>query len=351
MTAQARTEQPGGTPGTRQAPSPSRGRGRAAGVVRQILDRGALVLVWLVVIAVFGALRPDTFLTAANFQTIFGSQTTIMLLALALLLPLTAGDYDLSVASTMSLSSMLIAWLNVNHSVPIGLAILAGVAAGLLVGIINGALVVGIGLDSFIITLGMGTFLQGVILWISDSQTISGVSNTLIDAVIGKTLFSIPLGFYYGLLGCVILWYVFEYTALGRRLLFVGRGREVARLSGIRVDAMRWGALAATGAIAGIAGAVYAGTLGGANPTAGGTFLLPAFAAAFLGATAIMPGRFNPWGAFVAVYFLVTGITGLQLLGAPSFVQQLFYGGALIVAVTTSEVLRRRRSQVGAKTT
>ena len=66
--------------------------------------------------------------------------------------------------------------------------------------------------------------------------------------------------------------------------------------------------------------------------------LLPAFAAAFLGATSIFPGRFNPWGSIVAVYVLVTGVTGLQLLGAASFVQQLFYGGGLILAVAVSRL-------------
>jgi ribose transport system permease protein len=131
---------------------------------------------------------------------------------------------------------------------------------------------------------------------------------------------------------------------MGRRLLVVGRGREVARLSGIRVGAVRWGSLIASAGIAAIAGILYAGTSGAASPTSGLELLLPAFAAAFLGATAISPGRFNAWGTVVAVYFLVTGITGLQLLGAESYIQNLFYGAALIFAVTLSHFVRRRRA-------
>ena len=77
------------------------------------------------------------------------------------------------------------------------------------------------------------------------------------------------------------------------------------------------------------------------------SFLLPAFAAAFLGATTIMPGRFNPLGTIASVYFLVTGITGLQLLGVQTFVQQLFYGGALVLAVALSQVARRRGPAAG----
>ena len=93
------------------------------------------------------------------------------------------------------------------------------------------------------------------------------------------------------------------------------------------------------------AGIVYAGSRGAADPTSGLSFMLPGFAAAFLGSTAIAPGRFNPIGTVISVYFLVTGITGLLLLGAPTFVQDLFYGGALLVAVTVAQVLRTRANR------
>jgi len=139
-----------------------------------------------------------------------------------------------------------------------------------------------------------------------------------------------------------VMLYVFEFMPVGRRLLFVGRGRSVARLSGIGVSRLRWGAMAVSGVISAFAGVLYAGTLGSADPTSSLSFLLPAFAAAFLGATTIMPGRFNPIGSIAAVYFLVTGITGLQLMGVQSYVQQLFYGGALLVAVALSQLARGR---------
>jgi ribose transport system permease protein len=239
---------------------------------------------------------------------------------------------------------MLASLLNVNEGWPIGLAILVALLAGIAVGVINGALTVLIGIDSIIVTLGTGTFINGVVLWMSDSATISGISTTLVDAVIVKEFLSIPLGFYYGLLLCIALWYLFDFTPVGRRLLVVGRNRRVAQLSGIRVGRVRWGALVASGLLAALAGVAYAGTIGGADPVSGNTFLLPAFAAAFLGTTTIYPGRFNPWGSFVAVYFLITGITGLQLLGIASFVQNLFYGGALVVAVVFSQLARRREA-------
>jgi ribose transport system permease protein len=317
-------------------------RVRSRSLAADLLVRYALLLVWGVVIVVFGILRPDTFLTTSNFSTIFGSQAILVVLTLALLPPLTAGDYDLSVAATLTLSSMTLAILNVNHGWSIGAAIAAALAVGLVIGIINGALVVLLGIDSLIVTLGTSTFIAGVVLWVSNSLTISGVSQSLIDVVVVNRFLGVPLAFYYGIAVGLVMFYVFEYMPIGRRLLFVGRGRSVARLSGIRVVRLRWGAFVASGLISAFAGVLYAGTLGSADPTSGLSFLLPAFAAAFLGATTIMPGRFNPLGSIAAVYFLVTGITGLQLLGVQTFVQQLFYGGALVLAVALSQLARRR---------
>jgi ribose transport system permease protein len=102
----------------------------------------------------------------------------------------------------------------------------------------------------------------------------------------------------------------------------------------------------ASGIIGGMAGVIYVGTTAAADPSSGLTFLLPAFAAAFLGATSVNPGRFNPWGAMIAVYFLVTGITGLSILGVSTFVQDLFYGGALVIAVTLSQIVRGREERL-----
>jgi ribose transport system permease protein len=323
--------------------TPTRGRTRPA----RLADRAqkcALPAAWGIVILLFGIIESSTFLTTSNFSTILGSQAVLVVLTLALLIPLTAGDYDLSVASILSLSAMTLAILNVQHEWPIGAAILAALAVGAVVGLINGGLIVLLGIDPFIVTLGTATILSGVVLWISNSETISGISTTLTDAVITNRFLGVPLGFYYGLALCVVIWYVLEFMAVGRRLLFVGRGRSVARLSGVRVGRLRWGAFVASGTIAAFAGVLYAGTSGAADTTSAASFLLPAYAAAFLGATSIKPGRFNAWGSFIAVYFLVTGITGLQLHGVPSFVQELFYGGALVIAVALSQIARRREA-------
>jgi ribose transport system permease protein len=109
------------------------------------------------------------------------------------------------------------------------------------------------------------------------------------------------------------------------------------------VDLIRAGTLLFSSVLGAIAGLLLAGVLGSADPNAAAQYLLPAFAGAFLGATAITPGRFNPWGSFVAVYFLLTGITGLELLGLSGWIEQVFYGASLVVAVTLSRLAGRKR--------
>ena len=240
----------------------------------------------------------------------------------------------------------MLAVLNARNGVPIGWAIAAALAVGAAVGFINGFFVIFFRINSMIVTLGIGTFVHGVTLWLGDQETISGISSGLVEAVIVRRLFGVPLSFYYAFALCVLIWYVFSYTVLGRRLLFVGRGREIARLSGIRVDRLRWGCFIVSGLMGAIAGILYVGTVAAADPNSGLSFLLPAFAAAFLGATSINPGRFNPWGTMISVYFLVTGITGLSILGVSTFIQDLFYGGALVVSVTLSQIVRGREERL-----
>lgn len=312
--------------------------------VGRFVERVALLFVWALVIALFGAIMPGSFLNWGNFSIMFASYAPAALLALAIIIPLTSGDYDLSVGAALTLSSGLIGVLNVWMSMPIGIVIALALLLGVVVGAVNAFFIIFFRIPSLVVTLGTTSLMTGIVQWMTNSSTIGGIDNSLVDAVVGVRVFGVPLAFYYALIAVVVMWYVFDYTPLGRRLLFVGRGREVARLNGVAVDRVRFGALVASATLASAAGVVYAGVLGSADPYSGLNFLLPAFAAAFLGATTILPGRFNPWGAVVAVYFLGTGITGLTMLGIPLWVTNVFNGGALILAVTISQLSRGREA-------
>lgn len=310
-----------------------------------LAERYGLIAALLVLVIAFGVMEPTTFFTWGNLSSTLGSQAVLVVVTLGLLIPLTANDFDVSIAYVLTLSAMMVAVLNAELGVPMGLAVLAALAMGVVVGLVNGLFITVFRIHSLVVTLGTGTFLHGVTLWISGSMTISGLDPSLIQYVIVDRVFGIPLEFYYALALCIGLWYVQEHTAIGRRLLFVGRGREVARLSGIDTDRVRLGCLVAASLMGALGGVLYAGTQGAADPSSGASLLLPAFAAAFLGSTSVVPGRFNPWGSLVAVYFLVTGITGLVFLGVSSFVQDMFYGGALVLAVTLSQIVRGREEQ------
>lgn len=310
-------------------------------------ERFGLVVVWAMVVLGFTLYEPSTYLSVGNIANILGSQAVLVVMTLALVLPMTAGDFDLSVGGVVAMSSMVVAVLNTQHGWPILAAAGFAIVLGGLVGLFNGVIITAFNIDSLIVTLGVQTLLSGAVLWLSNSQTVSGVSPALVQYVISDRLFGIPLEFYYATGITVIIWYILDFTVIGRRLLFVGRGREVARLSGVRVARTRVIALVMSGVVSAVAGVLYVGSTGAADPSSAFNFLLPAFAASFLGFTAIRPGRFNAWGTYVAVYFLISGITGLELAGIAAFVQQLFYGAALILAVVLRQIVRGRQEAAG----
>ncbi len=310
-------------------------------------ERLGLVFLWAI-LCIFFSVLPATggrFATLSNFASIGAVGAVAVVVTLAAVVPLRAGDYDLSVAYNLSLSSVIVVMLNSQAHMNVWLALVITLLIGALIGVANGVITVLFNVNSLIATLGTGSFLEGISLWISGGNTVSGLSSSLTQAVLGGRLFGIPYEFYYALILTLLMWLVFSKLPVGRRLLYIGVGKDVARLSGVRVSSLRFGAFVASGVLSAFAGVLYAGGAGAADPTSGISFLLPAFAAAFLSATTITPGQFNPMGAFIAVYFLGTGVAGLELLGGQSYVQFLFYGGALVVAVVASQLIRRRRNR------
>lgn len=322
-------------PGQSQAHAPAARFGRF-----RWLEASALPLLFVIMALVFSLTEPQ-FLTVGNASSVFGTNTVLIGVMVAALLPLIVGEFDLSVGATAGLSGMLLAVLNTEDHMNVVLAALIGVVAATVVGVVNAFFVVVFRNNSFIVTLGSGTAVTGLVYWMSGSQTISGTSASLGNWVFANTFLGIPLQFYYGLALVLIGWYALEMTPLGQRIAFVGQSRSVASLSGIKVERIRYGTFVVAGLVAGLAGIVAVGTSGSADPTNGPGLMLPALAAAFLGSTTIRPGRLNMIGALIAVYFLAVGVDGLELLGVQNFVQDIFYGAALVVAVSTSQLLKR----------
>lgn len=307
----------------------------------EIAARYGVVIALGVMFVAFSVRLPDLFPTWANVQTMVNSQAIILILAIALTLPLRAGGFDLSIAGTLGASGALTAVL-ITNGVGILLAIAATLLFGMIVGLVNATLIVKVGVDAFIVTLGMGTALGGIAYAITDSDVLSGFPESFLS--IARTeFFSLPALTWYGWGLVVIWWFIYERTPLGRYLLFVGSGPDAARLAGLRVDRVRMFAFVGSAVMSSSAGILLASSLGALDPSLSGQFLLQPFTAAFLGAATITVGRFNALGTLVGVYLLVVGITGLQLLGLAPWVSDVFNGGMLVVAVTFATVAARAR--------
>jgi ribose transport system permease protein len=334
--------------GGQLATSPSLAGGRlqsAAATVglSRLLERFGALGILLLAIGVFSVLRPDTFPTAVNAEAILVSQGVLALLVLGLLLPLAAGEFDLSIGFVMSFCTAVVGALTAFQGWNPLAASLFTFALALAVGAANGLLIVYARINSFIATLGMGTVLAGLTNWISKGQIIGAASVQVGGAEkglpgqllwLGQTdVLGIGLPVIWMLIAVVVFAVVMGHTQFGRFLYAVGGGREVARLAGVPTNRLVVLAFMVSAATSCFAAFVALGLFGSAHPDVGDQYLLPAFAAAFLGATAIQPGRFNVWGSIVAIFLLAVLVTGLQQLGAPYWVSSVFNGLALIVAV------------------
>ncbi|CAB5070897.1 MAG: ABC transporter permease [Actinobacteria bacterium] len=317
-------------------------RGESVALITGRLERYGVLIAWVGVAVLFSLLLPKTFPNPSTLRLIFGTQTVILLATIGLMFSLAVGEFDLSMGSMVGFGGSMVTVLNGPHHWPAWAAVSLTLIVSFLFGCINSFLAVYIGVQSIIITLGTGTLLTGLTLAITGSHVVTGMSSSLVN-LISYQFLGLPLPFYMALLLTFVAWFILQQTPLGRRMIFVQENREVARLAGLKVKRIRAGGLIATSTIAGFAGIILAGTNGAANPQSGAYYLLPAFAAAFLGSTSIIPGRFNAIGTFVAVYFLVTGITGLQYLGYAGWPEQVFYGGSLVIAVSISHLVGRHQ--------
>jgi ribose transport system permease protein len=314
--------------------------------VTELLERYGLVAL-LAVIILFFSLNPATpqFATVANATNILTDQSMLGILAIATVIPLVAGQIDLSIGPNAGLTAVLCAGLMSYSEWSLPAAALASVVVGLLIGVVNGVLVAKIGIGSIIATLGMSSVLSAIVLAYSGGLSITtGISPALIGLGSGKWL-GLPKLFFFLLGTALVVWYLLEKTPTGKNLYAIGSSPRAALLVGIGVTKQTFRSLVLAGGIAGGAGVLLVAAVGAGSPQLGTNYTLPAIAAAFLGATSIQPGRYNVWGTIAAVFFLAVSVNGLTLLGAEPWVNELFDGAALIIGVglgVYAGMLRRR---------
>jgi ribose transport system permease protein len=323
-------------------PAPTR---RTAGdTLANVGERFGLVVVLLATFVFFSAAEPDTFPTDGNVQSILNSNSVLAMLAVATVIPFVVGQFDLSLAAILGLSSLLAGTLMSDHGFALVPAALVAVAAGGAVGLVNGLVVAKVGVNSIITTLGTASILAGLVQWISDGETVAtGLSPGLLEFGAAEWLGQ-PRVVFCVIAVALIVGYLLRQTPFGRSLQAVGTNERAATLVGLPVARLSILAFVIGGAIAGLAGLVQLGVAGSANPNFGPNLLLPSLTAVFLGATTIRPGQYNVLGTLIAVVFVATSISGLALMGAPAWVQPVYTGVTLVLAVALSTLIRRRRS-------
>ena len=308
-------------------------------------DKYSGLYVWALLILIFSLWIPDLFLQGSTFKQVLSFQAISAIVALGLILPVAAGAFDLTIAGALTVSVCWTAWALANHYGGVGAAG-GALLIGVLIGLANYLVVVKLQVNSFIGTLGMSSILVAIAYMITNSQQIvlSTQGYAPFFEFAREEILGLPRSVYYAAVLAVIFWWVLEYTPFGRYLYAIGGNPIAARLAGVRVGRITMIAFIISATTASFGGIVYLSTIGTATPDSGSGYLLPVFSAVFLGATQIRPGRVNVLGTLVAIFLLATGVTGLQLAGAPGYVTELFNGLALIVAVALASRTANKRS-------
>jgi ribose transport system permease protein len=302
-----------------------------------------LVLLTVFLIILFAVLLPNTFPTLLNLRSIISDKAIIMMLSLGVMIPMSAGRIDLTVGYGIVLWHILAISLQTMFGVPWPIAVLIVLALGALMGMLNGLLVEVAKIDSFIATLGTGTILYALALWHSGGRQIVGVVPDNFYALNSIMVFSLPITGFYVIAISLVMWIVYEYLPIGRYLYAIGASPKAAALNGIPVRRYVMASFVASGLFTALAGVLLAAKLRIGQASVGLEYLLPALVGAFLGSTTIKPGRVNVWGTIVGVIILAVGISGIQQFGGSFWVEPLFNGVTLLIAIGIAGYAQRRR--------
>jgi ribose transport system permease protein len=316
------------------------------------LDKFSALYLWALFMIYFGITKSDTFFSEATFKLVVQENVLIGVLAVAFLIPLAAGVYDLSIGAMMSFALVISASLAQNHTMPNLAGMLVALGACAVVGFVSGFFVVKLRVNSFIATLGMSQVLSALVLKTS-TQSITSPFSSSFENIGAANFLGLQRYVWYFLILSIIAWFVLEHTPTGRYMYATGGNPEAARLAGVKTDVLIWVSLIVSAVIAGFAGVIYSWKIGNYDQSIGPGYLFPAVAAVFFGASQLK-SRPNLWGTLIALYSLAWGIEGLQLSypSSSSWISPLFQGISLLVAVALAsargiiKVRRKRPSAV-----
>jgi len=317
----------------------------------------SLVYMYLAGFILFTAWVPNIWLSGIAQKSILNISFAVpAMLSVGLMVPLLAGVFDLSISGTMDLSSVVLASLMIYSHVPAWEAILAVLGIAVFVGAVNGFLVAVVGIDSFITTLATSAILEAFAVSFSGNIQVTGFKSSFASFGNGNLVGGVQYQVLYVAIIAIVIWYIVEHTSSGRYLQATGENEDAARLSGISTKRYIFASLIVSAVVAAFAGCVETAIIGAGESNLGDPYLLTAFAAVFLGATQFRQ-RFNVFGTVAAVWVLASGVEGVTLaLTSYAWLNQLFFGAALIVAVGIGRVIeinngrvaiRRRRTSTG----
>jgi ribose/xylose/arabinose/galactoside ABC-type transport system permease subunit len=317
-------------------------RPRRPGPFRGVLEharRHGFVLTFVLVIAVFGALEPDSFLTWDNARSIVDISAPLAVLALAVTVVLLLGEFDLSVAFTTQAAMALAVVLMSKAGAGPFVAVVGGLGIGAAFGVLNGISVAYWRIPSFIATLAIGTVASGFELAIAPSSIFEGVPQSYEHIAKSRVFGGIPLSVVIVAMMAVLLAVLLRKTVYGRHVTAIGDNALAASLSGVPVRRVVFLGLVIAGVAASVAGILLSSKAMSYYPAAAGGLLLPAYAAAFLGLSLGAGWRFNVTGTVLGVLFLSTISTGLVMLQQPTWLATIIQGLLLLISVL---VLARR---------
>jgi ribose transport system permease protein len=297
------------------------------------------VYIWALIVVYFSLKSPDQFLTAQTAKDVLNQNATTAIAALVLIVPLASGALDLSIGAVTGMGGIVVALL-LGDGVPIWLAVVLTVAVCAGLGLLNSVIVVGLRVNALIGTLAMSSVYAAVMIALSDDKILTEGMQGGFKKISQGNFHGVTYPVVYVAALALVVHVVLERAPLGRKIYATGYDEPTARLVGVHVNAIKVGAMVAAASVAGFAGVVTASRVQAAQPNTGLELLMPAVSAAFLGATQIRNGRFNPLGTIIAVLMLGTGDIGLILSGAPQWSPQVFDGVVLIAAVGTTVVKR-----------
>lgn len=322
------------------APAPT-STAKPPGALRRIVtsigpQNLSLLAALIVLILIFGTLRPEAFFSTRNLAAILNAIAILGIVAMAQTIVIISGGIDVSVGSIVGLGSIVAATAMVHvDSALVG--ILAAVAAGSVAGLVNGLLITKGRVNPIITTLATLAIFQGLSFIVSNGKAI-GVLNTDFNWIGSGRIAGVPITVMVFIAIAALMIFFMRATDMGRNIYAIGGNPNAARLAGIRIDRYRIGVYVLTGIVCGIAAVLLTARSTSGQPSSGSAGLeLEAITAAFLGGCAMAGGRGTIIGTILGVLIIGTLNNGMLLMMVPNFYQLVAKGSLLLAAVMIME--------------